>query len=155
MLTEDQRQLVEENHNLIYGFAHRHHINLDEYYGTLAISLCKAGETFNDKKGKFSTYAYTLMWRDYLNEMEAKFTQKRNGQECEFNDETQSTEHGSLDTDIMILDYLTPREKRILILRGDGYTVDEVAGIIGIHKSYVSKLLKKIREKLRKAGYSD
>jgi RNA polymerase sigma factor (sigma-70 family) len=155
MLNEQQKQLVEENHNLIYGFAHRHNINLNEYYDVLAISLCKAGESFDDKKGKFSTYAYTIMWRDYLNEMEAKFTQKRNGLECEFTEETTQSKNNDLDTDILILDYLNEREKKVLLLRGKGYTIEEVGRILGIHKSYVSKILSKTREKLRKAGYSE
>ena len=155
MLNEEQRQLVEENHNLIYGFAHRHHINLDDYYGTLAISLCKAGESYNDKKGKFSTYAYTLMWRDYLNEMDAKFRQKRKGNECEFNEETQSISYTTLDTDIMILEYLNTMEKQILILKSEGYNSNEIANKLGFHRSYISKILKRIKEKLRKAGYDD
>ena len=32
MLTEYEKQLVTENHNLIYSFADKHKLDLEEYY---------------------------------------------------------------------------------------------------------------------------
>lgn len=60
-LTEDQRKLVTENHNLIYGYAYNKKILIDDYYDILAIGLCKAAKTFDQDKGKFSTLAYRCM----------------------------------------------------------------------------------------------
>ena len=60
-LTEKQRKLVEENHDLIYGFAKIKHLSIDEYYDLLAIGLCKASMSFDEYKGNFSTLAYTCM----------------------------------------------------------------------------------------------
>ena len=56
-LSAEQRKLVEDNHNLIYGFIHRHNLPVDEYYGVLAIGLCKAAHNFKIGKCTFGTYA--------------------------------------------------------------------------------------------------
>lgn len=60
-LTEQQRNLVENNHNLIYKFANDKKLPIDEYYGILAISLCKAAINYDKDKGCFSTIAYLYM----------------------------------------------------------------------------------------------
>lgn len=60
-LTEEQRNLVAENHNLIYTYAIKKNISVEDYYGTLAIGLCKAAKTFDENKGAFSTFAFYCM----------------------------------------------------------------------------------------------
>lgn len=64
MLNKSQQILVEQNHNLIYGFAQKKNLDVDEYYDLLAISLCKAAEAYETGKGNFSTLAYTVMDND-------------------------------------------------------------------------------------------
>lgn len=61
-LTEAQKQLVEENHNLIYSFINSKHLDIEEYYGKCALALCKAAKGWNEELGKFSTYAYMCMY---------------------------------------------------------------------------------------------
>ena len=60
-LTTEQQLLVEENHNLIYDFANKRNLIIDEYYDILAIGLCKAAPNYDINKGKFSTLAYQCM----------------------------------------------------------------------------------------------
>jgi RNA polymerase sigma factor (sigma-70 family) len=51
-----------DNHNLIYWFAHKHHLNLDEFYDILAIALCQAALNFDSFQGfTFYTYVNTAM----------------------------------------------------------------------------------------------
>ena len=57
-LTENQSKLVEQNHNLIYGFAKKYNLDIEEWYDILALALCKAALAFDDKKAKFSTLYY-------------------------------------------------------------------------------------------------
>lgn len=65
-LTAEQRALAEENHNLIYKYANSNNINVEEFYGVLAIGLCKAASTFDASRGyKFSTFAYRCMDTEY------------------------------------------------------------------------------------------
>lgn len=57
-LTDEQKQLVEENHKLIYFVLKKLGVPEDEYYGTAAEALCNAAALFKPNKGmKFSTYA--------------------------------------------------------------------------------------------------
>lgn len=62
MLTKEQQKIVEQNHGLIFGFAKRHSLNLDEYYDVLAIGLCKAARSYDaERECTFATYAYCCM----------------------------------------------------------------------------------------------
>jgi RNA polymerase sigma factor (sigma-70 family) len=60
-LTKRQQDLVAKNHNLIYQFAKDKKLPIDEYYDILAIGLCKAAKVYDEKKGEFSTIAYSCM----------------------------------------------------------------------------------------------
>ena len=60
-LTEEQRKLIEENHNLIYGFLKINELDKDEYYDTAAFGLCKAAIKYDSSKGIFSSFAYKCM----------------------------------------------------------------------------------------------
>lgn len=64
-LNDEQRKLVEDNHNLIYSFLNSRHLSLDaieDWYGTAAIGLCKAALIYDESKGcKFTTLAYIIM----------------------------------------------------------------------------------------------
>ena len=65
-LTEEQRSLAADNHNLIYKFASIKEVDIDEYYGLFAIGLCKAAKLFDASHGfKFSTLAYRCMETEY------------------------------------------------------------------------------------------
>lgn len=66
-LTKQQQKLVEENHNLIYSFANKKNLNIDEYYDILAIELCRAAKIFDENKGNFSTVAYSCMMNELYN----------------------------------------------------------------------------------------
>lgn len=60
-LNTKQQQLISQNHNLIYGFAHKRKLNLDEYYDILALALCRAALSYDSHKSSFQTYAYMIM----------------------------------------------------------------------------------------------
>ena len=65
-LTEERRKFVEENHNLIYSFAKKDGIDVEEYYDLLAIGLCKAGCIYDPARAtEFSTLAYVCMKNEY------------------------------------------------------------------------------------------
>ena len=66
MLTDDQRKLAEDNHRLIYGYAYKKQLDIDEYYGILAIGFCKAAKAFDNSKRAFSTFAYACMENEVL-----------------------------------------------------------------------------------------
>lgn len=57
-LTPEQKQLVEDNHSLIYAYAKKNGLKIDDWYDVLAIGMCKAARRFDPEKGTFSTWCY-------------------------------------------------------------------------------------------------
>lgn len=79
-LTDDQKRLVEENHNLIYSCMHKFGIKLnefDDYYGDAAIALCNAAIHADEKTGKFSTFAYKCIENELRRKFNYENRQKR------------------------------------------------------------------------------
>lgn len=68
-LTEEQKKLVEDNHNLIYFVLRRFNWNIMRYYDIAAYALCRAAMSYNpNNEIKFSTYAVKSIvyniWRE-------------------------------------------------------------------------------------------
>lgn len=156
MLNEDQRKLVEENHDLIFGFAHLYKIDLDEHYDTLAIGLCKSAMVYSPEKGLFSTLAYTVMKHEYLYEIRKNTRRKRTGVTCEYNETTMgdtNTEH-TFDFEVPFMKLLTPKEQYIVELKANGYKNKEIADVLGYKQEIsISRKLNAIRRKLKEGGY--
>ena len=76
-LNDEQRKLVEDNHNLIYTFMRSHGLEIEEWYDVLAIALCKAAIGFNGTSA-FSTYAYKVMLNSVRQAMRDANAQRRN-----------------------------------------------------------------------------
>lgn len=70
-LTQEQKELAEKNHNLIYGLAYKCGIDIEEFYGVLAIGLCKAAKHYDSNRGAFSTFAYKTMYYEYIKEVQS------------------------------------------------------------------------------------
>lgn len=63
-MNDSYKQLIEDNHNLIYGFLHKYNLG-EDYYGDAAIGLCKAAKFYNSDSGNnFSTFAYKCMFNE-------------------------------------------------------------------------------------------
>lgn len=62
VLNKQQQELAEKNHDLIYWYTNKRGLDLDEYYGDLAIALCRAAYHYDESSGaSFSTYAVASM----------------------------------------------------------------------------------------------
>ena len=68
-LTPEQSKLVEENHQLIYGFLTKYKLPESEWYDLCAIGLIRAAMDYNKDKGAFSTLAYMYMFNNMRNEL--------------------------------------------------------------------------------------
>lgn len=78
MLNDQQRRIVEENHNLIYAFMNQHKLDSEEYYGLCAIGLCKAAETMDKNKHySLSTYAFKCMENEIRDSIRGTNAEKR------------------------------------------------------------------------------
>ena len=71
MLTKEQQHLVSENEKLIFSYMNRFGLDTDDvedWYGVLALTLCKAACGFDESKGyKFSTYVWTCFSHEVWN----------------------------------------------------------------------------------------
>lgn len=130
------------------------------------IGVIKAVNTFNPDKGvKFSAYATPII----RNEILATFRKKRittafslnepyqleNGESVEFSemiaDNRRFEEEVIADTQMKkIFSDLRDREKKIISLSVDGKTQREIAEILGLSQSYISRIIKSIHNKWRK-----
>ena len=170
-LNNKQRQLAEENHNLIYSFAKKFQLNLDEYYGVLATGLCKAALHYVDGEFQFSTLAYTCMLNVVKSYRRDKYTQRRILNEMDIlyldepilnNDDDQETTIGEIIADKSVdvqndcetnglqqafSDYLNDKEREILKYLLQGLIYKEIAEIMGGSKQNVGQYVQRIRRK--------
>jgi RNA polymerase sporulation-specific sigma factor len=150
--------------------------NIEDLISIGTIGLVKAVNTFNvDKNIKLATYASRCIENEILmflrknNKVRSEISLDEplnidyDGNELLLsdivgtdNDIVQETmkKDGQKEEFYKALDYLNPREKQILIMRygllgDDELTQKDVADILGISQSYISRLEKKIIKKLR------
>lgn len=168
-LTKSQRKLVEDNHNFIYYFLRRHNLNIEEWYDTCAIGMCRAAMNFQPEKGfQFLTFAGACL----LNEIrQAKRKQKRKGRDTEcysLDQVVPGTEDFTLadtlaspesleDTVLQSMqlrqgmDSLSRWERTVLMLfAGSGLPQRVVAERFGKSQAWVSRVLTRIKKKLLK-----
>ena len=169
-LTEEQKQLAADNHNLIYGFQREHRLSVDEYYDICAIGLCKAAAKFDpSQEYKFATLAYAAMdnevknfWRD-INTMARK---------PEIPDVSMFDIilRGHTDSGIVVgdtiaereeqwipsyrrvcvdtfVESLPPRERQVVSMRLAGLTMSEIGSEVGRTHQRVSQILNTVRDK--------
>ena len=168
-LTKQQQNLVEMNHNLIYGFANRNNLNIDEYYDLLAIGLCKAAKIFDNNKSEFSTLAYYCMrnevyqhWKhiktkSYIpNEIVLSYDALNNTDNIENkNSFLEILTDKKLTEDIVINDLmenaifniLSKKERIIVEFLVSGLNQIEISEKLGCTKQCISAIVCKIRKK--------
>lgn len=169
MLTDEQRQLAAENHNLIYKFAKCYGLRFDEYYDILAIGLCNAAMIFDASLGyRFSTLAFKCMKKEYVdyfvkNNGKKKVPQNKlvylyspvpgaesgvtffdvvsNGTSNQYSfDDTHPETEDFLKT-------LKPKHRNVIENLLDGFTEEETARRLGCSKSNVSRICVYSRKK--------
>ena len=166
-LTEEQKKMVKDNHNLIYYYCRKNDISIDTYYDVCAIGLCKAAATYDKEQSTFANYALYVI----NNEVKGIYRQNasRGKQDVQVfsYDKILTNNYGDEYTllDFIITDgkdaydssILTDfnkiwnkREKRIALLLYEGYTQEEISKIIGVKQPQVSRIIKIMRRKVDK-----
>ena len=177
---EARNKLIEHNLRLVAHIVRKYYTtskNTDDLISVGTIGLVKAVDTFNNSNGtKFATYAAKCIQNEILMLFRS---QKKLGCEVSLNDTIDVDKDGNpltyldiisvedtiaddIDKKIQIskaLDYikynLDDREKQILVMRyglgnTQAYPQREVARMLGISRSYVSRIEKSSLEKIRK-----
>ena len=167
-LTEEQKKLVEENHNLIYWFAKKYHVPIEEYYDVLAQGLCMAAYHYDPSKCSFSTYAYLCMntemhveYRKTLRKSEIPqgniFHYENAWQLSDLIPTNEKTENKVIDKISyenlisLLNDILNDKDKEVLSYILNGLTMREIAKIEGTSHQAIHNRMKKIRDKVKKS----
>lgn len=164
MLSNEQKNLVEENYNLIYKYAKDHKLDIEEFSGLLSIGLCKAALNYDSDKTKFSTFAFRLgnevsnylrkinagkyLRHDEVYSMEAlNENENRAIEETLLMTSSENIEREYIFKAKFQKEYskLKDQVKNIVTLKYHGYTNNEVAEIMNIKASTVSMALKKFK----------
>lgn len=172
-LNKEQQNLVVENHKLIYFYAHKMNLDLEEYYDLLAIGLCKAALTYEENKGKFSGYACACMqnelriyWRntyqlarcipqELIRSLDTPFAD--NYKENNWN--VDEALYGEYKIDISraeveeFIGSLQGVEKAVLIRTLQGYTQASIAEELKFSRSYINRIVGKLRRKWSNDNY--
>ena len=175
-----RKKLIEHNLRLVVYISKRFEntgVNIEDLISIGTIGLIKAVNTFNgDKNIKLATYASRCIENEilmYLRKLanrrtEVSFDEPLNtdwdGNELLLSDvlgtdddEVARPLEDDADRQMLMeaIDMLKPREKEIIMLRfglpsGKEYTQKEVADMLGISQSYISRLEKRIIARLKK-----
>ena len=168
-LTLEQQDLVTQNHNLIYDFAKRKNLVIEEYYDILAIGLCNAALYYDSSKGKFSTLANLCMSnavKDYWRNISAdskisedlilSYDASKSGDEAECGDAFIDRLTDGISIQDMVLSniscdalmgVLNEKEKKVVRGITKGLTSREIAKIIDCTHQYVSVIKTNIKKK--------
>lgn len=172
-LTPEQCKLVEDNVNLIYGYCTKHHLDVDDYFGVLAESLCAAVRHHDPSKSKLSTYVYQCFSMKLAREYRTQTTQSRDASKnnitlisldatvldanshpmlledviTDNNDDTAVTDLVDL-IEYCIAPY-NDKYKQIIWLMIDGYPGRDIAKMVGVSPSYVSVVLYRFRTRFK------
>lgn len=168
-LTDEQRELATKNHNLIYAYAHKKNLFIEDYYDILAIGLCKATKMYDQYKGSFTTLCFKCMENElynYWNSMQKKSyipdnlilsydTPQNIGYSDGQVDLVEVITDFNADNDISyaimyyeIINKLTTKEKIIVQYLLNGFTHNEIANVFKCKQQNISYIVKKIRKKL-------
>jgi RNA polymerase sigma factor (sigma-70 family) len=144
-LNDEQKRIVEENHNLIYWIAHSKGLEIDEWYGLLAMELCMSVISYDESKGSLSNYYKIRCDNLVMKEYKKSMRQKRvhNGLQ-ELNHDYPIDDN--IDYSIHMAELMDNEHADVIKLKLDGYTQNEISDILGISQSKVSKIMKKVRK---------
>ena len=174
MLTEEQKRLVEENHNLIYWYCHKYNLDIEEYYGLFAIELCRAVQLYDPTKSKIATYIIKAFWNKHVNYDKGKKRNKRKANENiisldqDFGEGSEEyklseflTDGKSIEDEIIMIPLseceLDDKLMSVVRLRleNPNLTQQEIGNILGIGQAQAGRRLKAAEKKIKEAWCID
>ena len=167
-LTEEQRELVNDNIGLVKKFIEKKRLKYDDWYDLMCIALCEAAITFNPEKGKFSTHAFWKMQQKLTNEATNMNRSKRGNNDKPMRlDQTVRVENedytlaelvaseDNVEESAMLRKNMADMMKRlsktqqfIAVELANGKTQKEIAEELGIARQTFNTHLKRMRDKL-------
>jgi len=150
VLNERQKLLVEENHNLIYDHINRRGLDVQEWYGLLAIVLCECVIKWDESRGNLSTLYYVMADNMMKNEWKKNSRQKRDsgGEVASLDEMLELVPSQSVDDIQYECDWESEIERNVVKLKLAGYTQVEIAKEIGKTQPTVSGIIRRFKERV-------
>lgn len=164
-LTDEERDLVTNNHNLIYSYLHKYKLS-DDYYDLCALGLCRAAHFYEPERGKFSSFAFLCMsnaigieWRKVQRQVQPTVslnsTMYNEGQtpvpiECMIPDPQDDYAASDIYTHIHYICKNDSVFLKVAQLHIEGYSANAISRMIGIPACNVRRKIKKLQQELRK-----
>lgn len=145
VLTEEQSRQVAENEKLIYWYINHKGLELSEWYGLLAIELCKTIVKYDSSQGSLANYFKIRCDGVVAKEFRKSKAKKRLHFPVEYADDMMG-ECADIKL-VELLSWVKGEESDILNLKLQGYSQKEIANMIGVSQSYVSRILGELRLK--------
>ena len=149
-LTAEESAFAEEYHDMIFTYLRCHRLPVDEFYDIAVFGYLRAVRKYlarpELRQYKFSTIANRAMSCDIHHSREYWGRARRRGEVFEFNEDqdTHDLRDAVAETVDNIVNFesliqrITPMQRRIALLRADGYTSKEIAAICGIKRQDVA-----------------
>lgn len=169
-MTPEQQKLAADNHGLIIKFLVKHHLNIDDYYGDMAVEFCYAARAYRPEMGyAFSTYAYRCMHNHLIRMWQENGRAKRvpkyiisSLDELVFSDDDASVKvnniralagtYSSDETSIFVKEFcdaLSDSEATVLRRYLEGFKSGYIANELGMTKQNVHLIRNKLQRKWR------
>ncbi len=157
-------ELIIENMKLVYYLISKYYptfIGDEDLQQVGMLGLCKAANTWNEEKSKFSTYASKCI----LNEINFEFKRRKKHNGVLSLDKELGVEDGAMKTfgdlivgedDVGFVDYkgflatLSDRQKDVLELSERGFDTDDIADMLDVSTQSVNASKRQIKLKWRK-----
>lgn len=150
-LTKEQQKIVEDNHNLIYSFLQSRGLNIDEYYGLIAESLCKSVLNWDESKGALSTLFYIVARNDLYKEWRSGQVGHYQFEDTVPLDEEWCSVTYDLENDLIMKETLEEisksKYKELFELKRMGYTNKEISELFGVSESTIGNWVRKMGDK--------
>lgn len=173
MTKQEIDNLITENHNLIYFCLNKWKMPIDEYYDVAAIGLCRAAQTYDSTRTKFSTYACACIYNEFRHTLRMQRSGQRIPADKLISFENELTANPDIDITFFdlvsgsnsaesislsqifvdsVFSRLSDTDKIILKLSILGYIQSEIGKQVGISQVSVSRVLNRIGRIIKRAG---
>ena len=168
LLTNEEKEFAEKNHYIVDRFLSYNHLVESDYYDVIIFGYLHAVQAYlrtpELAKYQFSTIAQRKMKDCLINEY---ISQNRSKRKAPMADYHENYETATLDEFLpnrmscmaetldnqnqlyKLLSHITPKEKKVIFMKADGYSHQEIAESCDITIHGVSSRLTRMRHRLR------
>lgn len=149
-LNDEQRKIFEENERLIGKFISDNNLRGEDWYSIIAEALILAIIKHDPNRGKLSTIFYLIAKREMMREFER--IKKRSKITTMKSDCLSNQDYIGVGVEDFILSEFTSdlneEQRRVVELISQGYLKKEIAVIMGMSSSKISRIINSMKDKL-------